>query len=118
MAAACTRKCYMLVHPECSWYAIHVKYQSEKTVAAMLDWKGYETCSPIYFAERRWSDRIKVLQLPLFPGYIFCRMLARACGLLVSTPGVIGVVSFGGQPFPVTDAEIDAIKKVSIWGNP
>ena len=56
-----------------SWYALHVKPRFEKYVTGQLSVKGYETFMPSYVSKRKWSDRVKTLSLPLFPGYVFCR---------------------------------------------
>ncbi|PYV81621.1 MAG: hypothetical protein DMG05_29645, partial [Acidobacteria bacterium] len=55
------------------WFALVVRSQHEKMVASVLHSKGYEEFLPLYTVKRRWSDRIKQLELPLFPGYVFCR---------------------------------------------
>ena len=55
------------------WYALHVRPQSEKVVVSHLRTKGYEEYLPLYTSSRRWSDRIKVLEKPLFAGYAFCK---------------------------------------------
>jgi transcription antitermination factor NusG len=85
----------------------------------MLEYKGYQQFAPTYPSPRRWSDRIKTLELPLFPGYVFVRMLrAPVNGLLCSTPGVIRILSFGGHPSAVPDSEIDAVRRLTIEGKP
>jgi transcription antitermination factor NusG len=94
------------------WYALYVRSRAEHVVARMLDEKGYESFLPLYRLKRRWSDRVKALELPLFPNYVFCRVTGHAVGLIVSTPGVIRIVGAGNVPIPVEDAEIDALKKI------
>src|SRR6266446_4384964 len=55
------------------WYALHVRTRFEKVVARNLRGKGYEEFLPLYSRTNRWSDRVKEIELPLFPGYVFCR---------------------------------------------
>lgn len=55
-------------------------------------------------------------QKPLFPGYVFCRLNPAANGLIITTPGVISIVGFGGKPMPVETQEIEALKKVVASG--
>jgi len=57
----------------CPWFAVQTRSRYENLVATLLRGKGYELFLPIYKSRRRWSDRIKELELPLFPGYLFCR---------------------------------------------
>src|SRR2546421_10414546 len=85
-------------NPELQWFALVVKTQHEKMVASLLDSKGYEQFLPLYSVRRRWSDRIKQLELPLFPGYVFCRFdLNKRLPILV-TPAVLLIVGAGRLP--------------------
>lgn len=99
-------------NPELQWFALLVKSQYEKSVASALDGKGYEQLLPLYSVSHRWSDRIKQLSRPLFPGYVFCRFdLNKRLGILV-TPGVLQVVGAGKVPLPVDDREISAVRSI------
>jgi transcription antitermination factor NusG len=77
-----------------------------------LSGKGYEAYLPLYRSKHRWSDRLKQLDLPLFPGYLFCRFEVRNRLPVLTTPGVIGVLGAGKTPIPVDDEEIEAIRAV------
>jgi transcription antitermination factor NusG len=94
------------------WYAVHTRVQHEKNVAQALAGKGYEEFLPIYRCRRRWSDRIKELELPLFPGYVFCRFDAEHRLPILVTPGVHHIVGIGKIPLPVDEAEITAIQSI------
>ena len=61
------------------WYALRVRPRFEKMVASALLSKGYEGFLPLYRHRSRWSDRIKEVLLPLFPGYMFCRFDEKKC---------------------------------------
>jgi len=95
-----------------SWFAVQVTPQHERKVATLLDYKGYEQFLPLYTVYRKWADRTKRIEQPLFPGYIFCRMKDPVVGLLRSTPGVVRIVGLGTKPVPVPDDEIDAISRL------
>jgi transcription antitermination factor NusG len=102
-------------HP---WFALQTRCRYESFVSKQLRHKGYEVLLPLYKCRRCWSDRIKELELPLFPGYLFCRFnLLDRLPILV-TPGVVQVVGFGKNPVPVDDAEIAAIQIVVQSGLP
>jgi transcription antitermination factor NusG len=95
-----------------SWFALQTRSRYEHFAAAHLRSKGYELFLPVYTCRRRWSDRIKELELPLFPGYVFCKFdLLNRLPILV-TPGVIQVVGSGKSPIPIEDAEIAALQAV------
>lgn len=79
-------------------------------MAGLLRAKGLETVLPTYPSTRKWSDRLKVVELPLFPGYVFCRFDVHNRLPILITPGVIAVVGRGKTPVAVDDAEILAIQ--------
>lgn len=92
------------------WFALQVRRRYENTVATLLRGKGYEPLLPLYKSRRRWSDRIKELELPLFPGYLFCRFNPLQRLPLLITPGVVQVVGVGKTPVPIDEAEMAAIE--------
>jgi transcription antitermination factor NusG len=81
-------------------------------VAAHLESKGYETFLPTYPAKRRWSDRTKIVVLPLFEGYVFCQLDTERAARVITTPGVVRLVSVAGVPAPIDDEEIDALRRI------
>jgi transcription antitermination factor NusG len=93
------------------WFALRVKSRSEKLVATIARHKGFEEFLPLYQTRRRWSDRFKVVELPLFPGYVFCRMNPELRLPLLTIPGVLSFVGIGKVPVPIADAEISAIQR-------
>ena len=72
--------------------------------------KGYEDFLPVFQARRRWSDRYKNIEVPLFPGYSFCRFNPSRRLPILTTPGVMHVVGIGPGPVPVPDEEIESLK--------
>ncbi|MGA2717974.1 MAG: UpxY family transcription antiterminator [Candidatus Acidiferrales bacterium] len=93
-----------------SWFAIRVKSRCEWAVADALRQKGYEDFLPLYWSRRRWSDRVKILQLPLFSGYLFCRFAPADRVPILSTPGVVLIVGSGKTPLPIDAKEVEAIR--------
>jgi transcription antitermination factor NusG len=98
------------------WYAVRVRPRAEKAVAAELGVRSYETFLPLCRCIRQWSDREKALDLPLFPGYLFCRFASRRIGVVLSIPGVIQVVGIGPRPVAVLDEEITAVRTLIASG--
>src|SRR3989441_5150743 len=92
------------------WFALQVRACYEKTVAAVLNGKGYQWLLPLYKCRRRWSDRIKEVELPLFPGYLFCRFDMQKRLPILTTPGVLLIVGIGKTPVPIDPTEIAAIQ--------
>jgi len=81
------------------WYALQVRSRYEKIVASTLLSKGYEGFLPLYSQRRRWSDRMKELELPLFPGYLFCRFDVNKRLPILVTPG-LSALSSREDPLP------------------
>jgi transcription antitermination factor NusG len=100
------------------WYAIMVRTSREKTATMLLENAGYNCYLPLTKCTRRWSDRIKESEVPLFPGYLFCRMNAHNRLPVLMTPGVIQIVGRGKTPVPVDEQEIAAIQRVGKSGLP
>ena len=98
------------LHADLPWFALQVRTRYEKNVASHLDGKGYEWFLPTYLSRRRWSDRTKELDLPLFPGYLFCRFNPQERLPILKTPGMIAIVGTAKMPTPVDASEIDALR--------
>ena len=91
------------------WYALRVKSRHESVVATHLRSRGFESLLPLYKCRRRWSDRFKEMELPLFPGYVFCQFNPQNRLPILTVPGIVHVVGVGKTPLPIDDAEIAAI---------
>jgi transcription antitermination factor NusG len=89
-----------------NWYALQIRSRWEATAAGLLKGKGLEAFLPTYTSRRKWSDRSKVIESPLFPGYVFCRFDVHNRLPVLVTPGVISVVGMGKTPIAVEDLEI------------
>lgn len=94
----------------CPWYAVRVKSRHENTVASHLHARGYQAFLPLYKSRNRWSDRFKEVELPLFPGYVFCRFNPLNRLPVLTIPGVVYVVGAGGTLLPIDETEIVAIQ--------
>jgi transcription antitermination factor NusG len=99
-----------------SWFALRVKPNAEKAAAAFLRRAGVEEYLPLVRDRRRWSDRWREIDAPLFPGYVFCRMPQDNGIRVVRTPGVLGFVGFGGDPAPIPENEIEAVRRMLASG--
>jgi transcription antitermination factor NusG len=99
-----------LVSEQHPWFALRVKSRSEKVVSTIARNKGFEEFLPLYQSRRRWSDRFKSVEMPLFPGYVFCRLNPEFRLPLLTIPGVMGFVGIGKVPVAIEEAEIAAIQ--------
>jgi transcription antitermination factor NusG len=96
-----------------NWFAISIRPRCENSVMKCLSAKGYCVFLPSYHKRQAYSDRVRVLEVPLFPGYLFCRFNpAVRTAWVVTTPGILKILSDGSKPIPVDVAEIDAIQRI------
>lgn len=93
------------------WVALVVRPNAERMVEAGLTNAGIESFVPWHRVRRRWSDRIKVLEQNLFPGYVFCRSRFAERLLVLRHPGVKQVVGFQNKPQFIPDSEISALRR-------
>lgn len=94
-----------------NWFALSVKNRHEKVVRQLLTNKGFETFLPLYTRRHQYARRAREFDLPLFPGYLFCKFDPTACLPIVTTPGVLRLVGFGRTPVPLDRVEIASIQK-------
>lgn len=100
------------------WYALRVRSRGEKATSEILRGKGYEEFLPFYCKNRRWSDRVKRVELPLFAGYLFCRLNVKQRLPVLMTPGVISIVGCGKTPVPVDPEQIESVFRLVRSGAP
>jgi Transcription termination factor nusG len=96
------------------WYALYVRSRHEKVVESGLRGKGYSAFSPFYRTKRKRVDRIAEIDVPLFPGYVFCCFDPNIRLPILMTPGIVGVVGPGHRPEPVDDVEIASIRTLAL----
>ncbi len=95
-----------------SWFALQVVPRHEKSVDRILEHKGCDHFLPICSVRRKWSDRVKIVAEPLFPGYVFCRSQRNLMPIIRGVPGIMRIVAFGGIPHPIPDKEIEALQQI------
>lgn len=97
---------------EARWFAIHTYPRHEKRVASELLFKGLEVYLPLIARRHQWSDRQKLVELPLFPCYAFARITpsAESRVKILQTGGVIGLVGAGRQGEPIPDNQIENVR--------
>jgi transcription antitermination factor NusG len=97
-----------------NWYPFYTLPRHEKKVAAALERDGTEYYLPLQKVLRKWSDRKKWVEEPLFKSYIFVRTRYPSTDFykIISRPGIVRSVSFEGKPRYISDNEIDIIRQL------
>ena len=98
------------------WTAVWVKSRHEKSVQRHLDAQRITSFLPLYSALHRWADRDKVVNLPVFPNYVFCAFNYEHPPYLGSIPGVVDYVRCGATVARIDSEEIDALKRTVAAG--
>jgi len=93
------------------WFALGVTARHEKAISRMLHQKGYETFLPLYTNRHQYGKRSREFELPLFPGYVFCRFNPVTRLPIITTPGVIQVIGAGRVPIAIDYGEITALQR-------
>lgn len=92
------------------WFALRTSPRWELKASSELSCRGLETYLPLCRFKHNWSDRIKIIDQPLFPGYIFARFHLDARVRVLQVPGVKQVIGIGNTPAPIGDSEIDNLR--------
>jgi transcription antitermination factor NusG len=97
---------------QAQWYAVQTRSRHERTVTALLRGNGIQTYLPLVREVHRWSDRRKLVEVPLFPGYAFIRSSgsAEVASRVVRLDGVVSLVGSGPCGTPIPDKQIEAIQ--------
>jgi len=92
------------------WIAVYTKPRHEKTVEKELQKNEFEVYLPLLKQRRKWSDRKKWVEFPLFRSYIFVKTEIKNALFVLQTLGVVKVVKFGGEVAVIQNDSIQAIK--------
>ncbi|GAB1416559.1 hypothetical protein MASR2M117_19650 [Paludibacter sp.] len=93
------------------WYVLYTSPRAEKQVLQRLLDENIESFLPLHLSPRRWSDRIKLVETPLFSSYIFVYTIHHRLFDLVRLPGISRVIYFEGKPAVIREREIKAIRQ-------
>lgn len=93
------------------WLAIYTRPRWEKKVNQLLSEKGFESYCPLNKVKRRWSDRIKIVEEPLFKSYVFVKLSEKDRMEARMTSGAVNFVYWNGKPAVIKEKEINAIKR-------
>lgn len=94
-----------------NWYAVYTKPRWEKKVNQLFRQNGFETYCPLSKYRRKWSDRIKIVEEPLFKSYVFVRLTENEHARVRTIDGVVNFVYWCGKPAIVKEEEIVIIRK-------
>ena len=101
----------MIKPNDANWYVLYTAARAEKQVKERIDALGVECWLPLHRTPRVWSDRVKMVDIPLFSSYVFVRCTDPVLRDLIRVYGVSRIVYYNGKPAVVRQTEVDAIKE-------
>ena len=96
---------------------LYTKPRAEKQVAVRLTDAGEEVFLPLHLAPRKWSDRVKLVEMPLFSSYLFVNTTKAKLYDVVRIPGVARIIYFEGEPATVHQKEINGLMRFLEYAN-
>lgn len=99
------------------WRVLQTRSRSEKKVAERLERLGVAYYLPLQKRKKQWSDRVKIVEEPLFSGYIFVQFTESLRYPMLNIDGIVRLISFGGNYAEVPQTQIDALQKLSYLEN-
>ncbi len=98
-----------LLKPE--WYVLYTAPRAEKQVLERLQKAGIDCWLPLHRSPRVWSDRVKMVDIPLFSSYVFVRCIEVDLYPMLNVYGVVKIIFYNGKPAVVRQSEIESIKQ-------
>ena len=95
-----------------NWFALYTRPRHEKQVFEELNQRGIEAFLPTYKVRRRWSDRYKIVEEPLFKNYLFVRMNLNQYRETLRPYGAVSFVKFDDRPAEIPDVEVESIRRL------
>src|SRR5271154_5999012 len=103
--------CLDKLQPE--WFAAYTMSRHEKRIASHCERIGIEPFLPLYTSQRSWKNRTTIdLEMPLFPNYLFVRLLPQDHGPLMRLPGLLSIVGNAVGPVVIPDDDMELIRRV------
>ena len=100
-----------MASPDACWHVLYTKPRNEKKVAERLSGAGYTVYCPLQKVRRQWSDRVKVVEEPLFKGYLFIKIEEKIRDEVFTFPGTVRYLFWLRRPAVVREEEIHTIQK-------
>ena len=98
---------------EARWFAVCTKYKREKLVLQRLQEQGIESYLPLQILTRRYTRKVRTVELPLISRYIFTRIVKRQYVSILETPDVSGFVRFSRNLLSIPDSEIRLLQRIT-----
>ncbi|EKR64136.1 MULTISPECIES: UpxY family transcription antiterminator [Leptospira] len=93
------------------WYALYTNPRAEKKLKRLLQERKIECFLPLISKKKKWSDRWKVVEEPMYPSYIFVKILFFQDRVkILQLPGAHHFVFYGGKPYVIPDEDLNLVR--------
>ena len=99
-----------------AWYVLKIRTGGEQAAVTALKHRGFDPYCPMQKERRQYSDRMKLVDAAVFPGYVFCQFDSQKKLPVISCPGVEYIVGFADGPTPVPEEELMNIRRMIAAG--
>lgn len=89
---------------------MYTRCHHERKVAKILGFESFDVFFPTRKILSRWSDRRKIIEIPLLPNYLFVNTSVERFDQIINSPGVAYILGYNGQPTPVADEEVESLR--------
>ncbi|AYL95249.1 UpxY family transcription antiterminator [Mucilaginibacter celer] len=96
-----------------NWLVLYTRSRWEKKVDRLLKEQNIESFCPLVKTRRQWVDRAKLVDIPLFPSYLFVRIKTHEQSKIIQTSGAVNFITYCGKPAVIQDAEIERIRMIT-----
>jgi len=97
---------------ELNWYAVYTKSRHERIAQTVLLNRDIVTFLPSREVMSKWKDRRKIISVPLFPSYVFVKILLKDLPIVIYSRGVLKIVGVNGKPYPIPQEQIESVMKL------
>ena len=98
------------------WYAVYTRSRFEKKLYHDLQKAKIQAFLPMIKEKRKWSDRLKIVLIPLLPSYVFVKMPQKNLQQIYYYPGVVRLVSFEGKPCEIREEDMRLLEQITTYG--
>ena len=98
--------------PVFKWFVLYTKPNFEKKIYASLLQRGFICFLPLKKTSRNWSDRKKIIEMPLFPNYLFVYTTLRDRFKVLEVTSAASYVNYNGAPATISDKDLVTVKKM------
>ncbi len=97
---------------EYKWHALYTRSRAEKKALQFAEEYGVDAYLPIIRQYRKWSDRVKAVDVPLLPSYLFVKVSEKEYYDILNSPYIVCYITFEGKAAPIPETQINNLRLI------